>query len=84
MDTLPTTSVYLSVKQVAERLGVSTDTILRWKRSGHFPSAVRLGPGTTRWRLSDVLAYEQQLQACLVTCLAVPTDYCNLAKELAA
>ncbi|MBL4927788.1 helix-turn-helix transcriptional regulator [Fuscibacter oryzae] len=57
-------TLYLSVDQVAERLGVSTDSIWRWKRAGAFPLAVKVGPGCTRWRLSDIEAYESNLQAC--------------------
>lgn len=57
-------NLYLTVDQVAKRLNVSSDSIWRWKRAGQFPPAVRVGPGCTRWRLSDVEAYESQLQAC--------------------
>ena len=51
----PQDEAYLNVKQVAERLGVSTDTIYRRKREGDFPMAVKLSPGVVRWRLSDIL-----------------------------
>lgn len=57
---------YLSVEQVAERYGVSPDSIWRWKRDGDFPAAVRLGKNCTRWRLSDLLEYEGRLKACCV------------------
>ncbi|WP_386680935.1 helix-turn-helix transcriptional regulator [Loktanella sp. R86503] len=60
-------TVYLSVRQVAEHLGVSTDSIYRWKRHGEFPAAVKLGPGSVRWRLADVKAWE----ATRTTCFAV-------------
>lgn len=56
------TDYYLSVIQVAARLGVSTDSIWRWKREGSFPKAVKLGSRTTRWRLSDIEAWERSLQ----------------------
>ena len=49
-------NLYLTVNQVAERFGVSTDTIWRWKRNGDFPRPVRVGPNCTRWRLSDIVA----------------------------
>lgn len=62
-----TQTVYLSVRQVAEHLGVSTDSIYRWKRHGEFPAAVKLGPGSVRWRLADVEAWE----ATRTTCFAV-------------
>ncbi|MDP3196931.1 AlpA family transcriptional regulator [Tabrizicola sp.] len=58
-------SLYLSVDQVAQRYGVSTDSIWRWKRQGDFPKAFAIGPNCTRWRLSDLIAHEGQLKACL-------------------
>ncbi|MFN3823583.1 MAG: helix-turn-helix transcriptional regulator [Pseudorhodobacter sp.] len=57
-------TIYLTVEQVAKRFGCSTDSIWRWKRSGRFPAAVRVGPGCTRWRLSDIEEYESRLEAC--------------------
>ena len=60
-------NLYLSVDQVAERFGVSIDSIWRWKRKGSFPAAVRVGPGCTRWRLSDLIDHENKFQACFVT-----------------
>lgn len=62
--TVSLTTVYLSVGQVAERYGVSTDSIWRWKRQGEFPAPVRVGPNCTRWRVSDLIEHESQLQAC--------------------
>lgn len=59
--------VYLTVKQVAERFGVSTDTIWRWKRNGRFPKAVKLSSGSTRWRLADIEAFEASLQVGFAT-----------------
>lgn len=59
-------TIYLTVKQVAKRYGVSTDSIWRWKNEGHFPEPVRVGKNTTRWRLSDLIEYESQLKACCV------------------
>ena len=58
---------YLTVDEVAERYGVSVDSIWRWKRKGNFPLAVRVGPGCTRWRMSDLIDHEIQLQACFAT-----------------
>lgn len=61
-------TLYLTVQQVAERYGVSTDSIWRWKRSGDFPAPVRIGPNCTRWRLSDLVEHESQMKACFVSC----------------
>lgn len=59
--------VFLTVEEVASRYKVSKDTIWRWKRDGRFPKAVRVGPGATRWRLSELLEFDSKLQSCLVT-----------------
>ena len=58
---------YLTVDQVADRYGVSVDTIWRWKRDRRFPLAVRVGPGCTRWRMSDLIDHESQMTACFAT-----------------
>ncbi len=60
-------NIYLSVEQVSVRFGVSKDTIWRWRREGEFPAPVRLGGRTSRWRLSDLEAYEAQCPCCLIT-----------------
>ncbi len=53
---------YLSVKQVARRYGNTASTIWRWvERNPAFPEPVKLSPGCTRWRLSELLHYEQTL-----------------------
>lgn len=51
---------YLSVRQVADRFAVSVQTVWRWKKdSVAFPKPVVLSPGTTRWRMSDLVAFER-------------------------
>ena len=47
-------NVYQSDKQVAYRFVVSRATIWRWVKEGKFPKPVKLSPGCTRWKLSDV------------------------------
>lgn len=49
---------YISDKELSKLLEVSRQTIWRWVREGHFPAPVRLGPSCTRWKLSDVKAWE--------------------------
>lgn len=49
---------YQSVKQIADRYGNHSATIWRWVKIGEFPQPVKLSPGCTRWRLSDVLTWE--------------------------
>jgi predicted DNA-binding transcriptional regulator AlpA len=50
---------YLKAGEVAARLGCSIPTIWRRSRDGHMPRPVRFSPGCTRWRLSEILAYER-------------------------
>lgn len=51
---------YLSDYQVANRYGVHRSTPWRWVRSNpDFPAPVTLTPGCTRWKLSDLLAWEK-------------------------
>lgn len=59
---MATTNTYLTVQQVAARLGISKATIWRWKAAGTFPSAVKLSAGSTRWRLADIEDWEATLQ----------------------
>ena len=59
-------NLYLTVAQVAKRFGISADTVWRWTRDGEFPKPWRMGPNTTRWKLSEVLDFEAKLTTCLV------------------
>jgi len=43
----------LTARQVAELLGVSTETVLRWTRRGDLP-ALRLPGGAIRYREPDL------------------------------
>lgn len=61
-------TTYLTVAQVADRLGVSTDSVWRWKRNGDFPAAIKLSAGSTRWRLADVEAWEASRSTCFAMC----------------
>jgi excisionase family DNA binding protein len=49
--------MFLSDKQIAERIGVSRQTIWRWVSQGDFPPPVKLGPSVTRWKTSAVDAW---------------------------
>ena len=59
--------IFLSVTELAERLSCSVDSIYRWKREGDFPKAVKLSPGTTRWRLRDIEDWENSRPTYLAT-----------------
>ncbi len=45
---------FLRVKQVLELVPVSRTTWLTWVKNGKAPAPIKLSPGTTVWRLSDV------------------------------
>ena len=50
---------FLSDLGVAARYGVTAPTIWRWvKKEPGFPQPVKLSPGTTRWRLDELEAWE--------------------------
>ena len=50
---------YLSVQDVARRYAVSVQTVWRHtKQNPAFPKPIKILNGSTRWRLSDVLAFE--------------------------
>jgi predicted DNA-binding transcriptional regulator AlpA len=51
-------TTYTSDRELAARYGVSRPTIWRWAADGRFPKPISLQPGTTRWRMSDVIAWE--------------------------
>lgn len=50
--------MWLSDKQLEARGLGSRRTIWRRANQGKFPAPIKLSEGMTRWRLSDVLAYE--------------------------
>lgn len=53
------TEVYLTAIQVAQRLSIGKATVWRWtKYNDGFPNPVRFTNGATRWRLSDLMAFE--------------------------
>ncbi|MBE0455550.1 MAG: AlpA family phage regulatory protein [Roseovarius sp.] len=50
---------YLSDRQLGARWNVHYLTPRRWLRTdATFPKPVKLSPGCTRWRLSDIEAWE--------------------------
>lgn len=73
-----TTDSYLNVTQVANRYGVSTDTIWRWTRDGEMPKAVKIGRNCTRWRMSDLTDHEARFSVGLI--VTVPFGTCFAAE----
>ncbi|WP_191569512.1 helix-turn-helix transcriptional regulator [Paracoccus yeei] len=52
-------AIYLSDTQLAARYGVHRSTPWRWaKTDPGFPQPVALSPGCTRWKVSDIEAWE--------------------------
>lgn len=53
------TEIYLTAVQVAQRLSIGKATVWRWtKYNDDFPNPIRFTNGATRWRLSDLIAFE--------------------------
>jgi excisionase family DNA binding protein len=44
----------ITAREIAERLGVSVETVLRWRRSGKLPAGYRLASGVLRWREDEL------------------------------
>lgn len=52
---------FLSDHQVAMRFGVTRAAIWRWVAGNpEFPKPIKLSPGTTRWKLSNLVSFEAQ------------------------
>lgn len=51
-------SAYASDVEVGAHFGVSRATIWRWTNERGFPAPVKLSPQITRWKWSDVTAWE--------------------------
>lgn len=55
---------YLSDHQVAIRFDISKATVWRWHDNNpNFPRRIKLSPGTSRWKLSELIQFEAEMQA---------------------
>ncbi len=54
------TNSYLTDKTLAARYNVGDATIWRWARETDFPNPIKLSAGCTRWKLSDIEAWEAE------------------------
>lgn len=55
---------YLSDRQVAVRFDISKATVWRWHDNNpDFPRRIKLSPGTSRWKLSELVQFEAKMQA---------------------
>lgn len=51
--------MFVSDRQLAERYSVSRPTVWRWlKTDPKFPRPIKLSPGCTRWRATDIEEWE--------------------------
>ena len=57
-DTHSPIRVWLTAAQVAERYSVSMPTVWTWAREGKIPKPHKLAENTTRWRLSELDAHD--------------------------
>ena len=48
-------TMFLSVRNVAEMLGVARSTIWRWSADGTLPKPITIG-GSARWKMTDIEA----------------------------
>jgi len=59
--------LFLSDHEVAARFSTSRATIWRWvDRNRKFPRPIKLSPGTTHWRRSDLVLFEALVSAASV------------------
>jgi excisionase family DNA binding protein len=47
----------LTAREIAHRLGLSVDTVLRWSRDGRMPAGFRLASGVLRWDANELEAW---------------------------
>lgn len=52
------TEVFLDVSDIQSRYGISRATAWNWAKEPDFPKPIRLSGKCTRWRLSDLTAWE--------------------------
>lgn len=51
---------YLRLPTLCERLGISKSTVWRWSGDpdNAFPKPIKLGPGTTVWKVEEIEEWE--------------------------
>lgn len=54
---------WINAKDLAHRCDVTINTIWRWSRDkgNSFPEPVKMGANCTRWRLAEVVEWENNL-----------------------
>ncbi len=61
-DPAPAEVHFLSVREVARRYSTSIASIWRWVAQGIFPRPYKVAPGSTRWSVADLYAYDRSLE----------------------
>lgn len=51
----------LKIKNVAKLIDVSVTTIWRYYKEEGFPSPIRIGPQSVRWRLSEIVEWQKRM-----------------------
>ena len=47
-------SNYISKKQVARILGVSTSSVIRWVKTNNLPKPFKFGSNTLKWDITEI------------------------------
>jgi len=55
---MTTQTTFLKDTEACNRYGVARSTWWRWLSEGVIPAPVKIGPRATRWKLSDLEAWE--------------------------
>lgn len=50
---------YLSVNKLSERYCLNRSSVWRWVKENKLPKPIKLN-GSTRWKLSDLVAFESE------------------------
>lgn len=61
-DTSQSLIEMIDIKEVSVMVGVSSQTIRRWKKKNIFPAPHEYSPVTLRWSKSEVLEWIEQHQ----------------------
>ena len=53
----------MNTQELADYLEVAVQTLFRWRQSGYGPAWMRVGPRLIRYKVSDVMEWEENLRA---------------------
>jgi excisionase family DNA binding protein len=56
------TTETMSTKELAEYLGVTKQTLFRWRQDGYGPAWMQVGLRTIRYKLSDIKEWEDRIR----------------------